>query len=424
MTPERYAHVCGLFDEAQRRDPAEREAFLARASAANPSLRAEVEDFLAHDDAARRKGFMSEPTTERDSLTQSEPETALVGRRIGPYEVRQWIASGGMGSVYRAVRVDAYRQDVALKLLQRGLWTEELLRRFINERQVLASLNHPHIARLLDGGTMEDGLPYFVMEFVEGEPIDRFCDTHQLSTRERVQLFQAVCLAVHYAHERGIVHRDLKPANVLVTTDRIPKLTDFGLAKYVGARRPGASEDAGQTQVGQILGTPSYMAPEQAAGKSGEIGPLTDVYSLGAILYQLLTGRPPFKGTTYRETLEQVCSQEPVSPGRLQPRLPRDLETICLKCLQKEPAKRYATALDLADDLGRFLAGEPIRARPVTRIERLYRWCRRKPAVASLLGALALVVASGFAVVLSLWLLAEQRGVALQQEKDEVDRQR
>ncbi|MBI3461605.1 MAG: protein kinase [Planctomycetes bacterium] len=220
------------------------------------------------------------------------------------------------------------------------------------------------------------------------------------------------------------MHRDLKPANVLVTTDRIPKLTDFGLAKYVGARGPGASEDAGQTQVGQILGTPSYMAPEQAAGKNSAIGPLTDVYALGAILYELLTGRPPFKGTTCRETLEQVCSQEPVPPGRLQPRLSRDLDTICLKCLQKEPVKRYATALDLADDLGRFLTGEPIRARPVTRIERLYRWCRRKPAVASLLGALVLVIASGFAVVLSLWLVAEQRGVALQQEKDEVDRQR
>jgi tetratricopeptide (TPR) repeat protein len=317
--------------------------------------------------------------------------------------LRKRLGSGGMGSVYLAVRRRDYRQQVALKLIRGGLETDAALERFRTERQVLAGLQHPHIARLLDGGTTAEGLPYLVMEYVAGQPLHRYCASRSLSLRERLQLVHTICTAVEYAHGHTVIHRDLKPGNVLVTDDGTPKLTDFGLAKHLGA-------DGGQTQTGEVVGTPSYMAPEQAAGRTHDIGPRTDVYSLGAILYELLTGRPPFTGTCPRDTLEQVCTQEPVPPRRLQPKLPRDVETICLKCLHKEPCRRYASAAALADDLRRFLAGEPIQARPVGQAERLYRWGRRNPVVAALGLSLVLVLGVGLAGVTALWQVAVHRG--------------
>jgi WD40 repeat protein len=328
------------------------------------------------------------PATLPAAPPATEPEDALLGRRIGPYRIEQRLGSGGMGSVYRALREDAYRQQVAVKVIRPGLDSDDLLHRFRTERQVLAELQHPHIARLLDGGTTEDGRPYFVMEYIDGEPLDRYCDRHQLGSRERLRLLQAVCAAVQHAHERGVVHRDLKPGNVLVTADGTPKVTDFGLAKRLQA---GAGA-AGPTQTGTVLGTPSYMAPEQAGGKRAEVGAAADVYALGAILYELLTGRPPFRAETPLDTLLQVLHDEPVPPSRLHPKLPRDLETICLKCLHKHPAQRYASVTALAEDVRRFLEGEPIQARPVSRAERLWRWCRRNPVVASLTAAVALLV--------------------------------
>jgi serine/threonine-protein kinase len=329
----------------------------------------------------------------------AEAEDALIGRRIGPYLIQQRLGSGGMGSVYRALREDDYRQQVAVKVIRPGLDGPEILSRFRTERQVLAELPHPHIARLLDGGTLDDGRPYLVMEYIDGEPLDRYCDRHQLGTRQRVLLVQAVCAAVQHAHQRGVVHRDLKPGNVLVSADGTPKVTDFGLAKRLeGGPATGAAGTV-PTPSGAVLGTPGYLAPEQAAGPRAEVGAAADVYGLGAVLYDLLTGRPPFRGETVLHTLLLVLHSEPVPPSRLHPRLPRDLETICLKCLQKDPARRYPSVAALAEDLGRFLAGEPIWARPVGRFERLWRWCRRNPArpAAAACALLALVIAGLFA---------------------------
>jgi hypothetical protein len=325
-----------------------------------------------------------------------DPDDALVGRRVGPYLVEARVGAGGMGTVYRALRQGDYAQRVALKVIRPGLDGGEVLRRFRTERQVLAELAHPHIARLLDGGTTDDGRPYLVMEFIDGEPLDRYCD-HQLGTAERVRLLLAVCAAVQYAHGRGVLHRDLKPGNVLVMADGTPKVTDFGLAKRLASD----PAEASPTQTGAVLGTPSYMAPEQAAGKRAEVGAAADVYALGAILYELLTGRPPFRAETPLDTLLQVLEAEPLPPGRLRPGVPRDLETICLKCLQKDPARRYPTVAALADDLRRFLAGEPIQARRARAWERAAKWARRRPAAAALL-AVAILLPLG-AAALALW---------------------
>jgi tetratricopeptide (TPR) repeat protein len=422
MTPQQYERLCELFDQAQARTSDQRTAFLREVGADDPGLRAELEKLLADDQAARGEQFLQGPcpvnardllpSGERPTVVGAPPPTeagdGLVGRRVGPYLIEQRVGSGGMGNVYRALREGDYRQRVALKVIRPGLGGGELLRRFQTERQVLAELEHPHIARLLDGGTTDDGRPYFVMEFIDGEPLDRHCARRQLSTDERLRLLLAVCAAMEYAHARGVLHRDLKPANVLVTADGTPKVTDFGLAK----RLEGSGDEAGPTQSGAVLGTPSYMAPEQAAGRRAEVGPATDVYALGAILYELLTGRPPFLAETPLETLRQVLSEEPVPPGRLHPRLARDLETICLKCLQKDPARRYPGVAALADDLHRFRDGQPIRARPVSAWGRAYRWARRRPSQAALGFALGLAVLGGAAAALCYGLYLDQRATA------------
>ena len=247
-----------LFDEALKRSGDERTAFLA---AACPDIRALVERLLMQDELAGQEGFLDAPlwVGTQPSKELRRPEQALLGRRIGPYEVREWIASGGMGSVYRAVRVNDFRQQVAIKFVRMDCETESLLARFGTERQALAELDHPHIARILDAGTTDDGRPYCVMEFVDGHPIDRYCEERQISLRDRVELFLQVCEAVEHAHQRGVAHRDLKPANILVTSDRGVKLTDFGMARL-------REQDVGLTQTGDVIGTPSYMSPEQSRG--------------------------------------------------------------------------------------------------------------------------------------------------------------
>jgi WD40 repeat protein len=286
-----------------------------------------------------------------------------------------------MGVVYKARHVGLDRV-VALKMILSGAHAGSAeLGRFRAEAQAVARLQHPNIVQVHEVGE-HAGRPFFSQEFVEGGSLDRRLGGVPQAPREAAALLETLARAVQYAHEQSVVHRDLKPANVLLGADGAPKISDFGLAKRLDT-------DAGQTHTGQVLGTPSYMAPEQAAGQVRAIGPATDVYALGAILYELLTGRAPFRGASMLETLEQVRLLDPLPPSRLQPKAPRDLETVCLKCLQKDAGKRYASALDLAEDLRRFLAHEPIRARPVGRAERLARWCRRHPWEAGLTAALS-----------------------------------
>jgi tetratricopeptide (TPR) repeat protein len=289
-----------------------------------------------------------------------------------------------MGVVYRA-RQRALNRAVALKMILAGAHAgAESLARFKAEAEAVAQLQHPNIVAVYEVGE-HDGLPFFSLEFCEGGSLAHQLGSTPQPPRRAAELMQALARAAHCAHRAGIVHRDLKPANVLLGGDGTPKITDFGLAKrYTDSSGPTASD--------AIMGTPSYMAPEQAQGRTRDVGPAADTYALGAILYECLCGRPPFQGVTLMDTLEQVRSHEPVPPSRLQLKVPRDLETVCLKCLRKEPAKRYSSAQDLAEDLGRFLAGEPILARPVSLWERGLKWARRRPAAAALAAVLLIAV--------------------------------
>jgi tRNA A-37 threonylcarbamoyl transferase component Bud32 len=290
-------------------------------------------------------------------ITGAATEVAEISAHaFGDYELLGEIARGGMGVIYKA-RQTTLKRLVALKMIRTDLRGDAMRQaRFQAEAEAVARLRHPNIVQIYDVG-QHRGQPFLSLEFMEGGSLQQALAGTPLRFREAARLVLTLAGAIEHAHRQGILHRDLKPANVLRTGDGTHKIADFGLAKHVHA-------DSGQTESGTPLGTPSYMAPEQAEGKSGAVGPAADVYGLGAILYEALTGRPPFKATTALETVHQVCTQEPVSPSRLQPPLPRDLEIICLKCLAKEPRKRYASAGALAEDLGRFLDGRPIQARP------------------------------------------------------------
>ena len=293
-----------------------------------------------------------------------------------------------MGVVYKA-RHRGLKRLVALKMIRGGSQARaDHLSRFRVEAEAVARLRHPNIIQIYDIGEAA-GLPFVALELLDGGGLDdRLAGTPQ-PANQAAELMVTLARAVHVAHQAGIVHRDLKPTNVLYTSDGVPKITDFGLAKRIDS-------DDGQTESGQIMGSPSYMAPEQARGDSRNVGPPADVYALGAILYEMLTGRPPFKGETPMETVRQVIDDDPVTPSRLVPRVPRDLETICLKCLHKDPAKRYESAQALADDLERYLRGEPIRARRTAVWERGAKWARRRPVAATLLALAATVVLGGF----------------------------
>jgi WD40 repeat protein len=304
---------------------------------------------------------------------------------VDGYEILGELGRGGMGVVYRARQVLLNRPCV-LKMILAGAHADALAAlRFLAEAEAVARLKHPNIIQIHHIGEA-DGLPYFELEYVEGGSLDKRLDGTPWPARRAAGLVEALARGVAEAHRQGIVHRDLKPGNVLMAADGTPKIADFGLAKVLDT-------DAGLTATDSILGSPSYMAPEQAEGKARQVGPLADVYALGAILYVLLTGQPPCRGATVLETLEQARSVEPVSPRRLLPGLPRDIETIALKCLRKDPAKRYDSASAVGEDLHRFLSGEPIVARPVSVWERAARWARRKPALAALGAALLVAVA-------------------------------
>jgi len=324
------------------------------------------------------------------------PAAGAAVLRIGDYEVLEELGRGGMGVVYRA-RHRTLGHEVALKMVLSGAHADAAeLARFQLEAAAVARLHHAAIVHIHEFGT-HDGKPFFSLELVDGGSLKDRLRKGPLPPRDTATLVEKLARAMQHAHEAGIVHRDLKPANVLLTRKGEPKVADFGLAKQMAA-------DAGLSQTGNLLGTPSYMAPEQAAGKVRAVGPATDVYALGVILYECLTGQVPFRAPTSFETMQQVLTQEPVPPRRLVPGLPRDLETVCLRCLEKEAGKRYQSAADLADDLGRFLRGEPVAARRVGRAERVIKWARRHPAPAALLGVIllalvALSVLSGSLVV-------------------------
>jgi serine/threonine protein kinase len=341
---------------------------------------------------------------------KEEPSQEAVSKVVGGYDILGVLGRGAMGVVYKA-RHRGLKRVVALKMILAGEHAGETqLNRFRIEAEAVAQLQHPNIVQVYEVGE-HDGCPFLSLEFVDGGSLHQKLGGEPQPVQASAQMVMLLAQAMDFAHRKGIVHRDLKPANVMLMVPQssgsketlsgapalvserygMPKIADFGLAKRV-------EEDTGTTRTGAILGTPSYMAPEQAAGRSKEVGPLADQYALGAMLYEMLAGRPPFRGTTVMETIEQVRKQEPVPPSKLQPNLPRDLETICLKALQKEPEKRYLDCETFAEDLRRFVAGEPIMARPVSAPERLWRWCKRNPKLAlasATIASLLLVVSIG-----------------------------
>jgi len=325
-------------------------------------------------------------------------------RYFGDYEIIREIARGGMGVVFHARQMSLNR-PVALKMILAGQLADETdVKRFYTEAEAAANLDHPGIVPIYEVGQHERQ-HYFSMGFVEGQSLSQRLAAGPLPPREAAALLVKVAEAIEYAHQRGVIHRDLKPGNILLDHNGNPRVTDFGLAKKLHG-------DSGLTGSGQIMGTPSYMPPEQAGGKRGEVGPPADIYALGATLYALVTGRPPFQAATAMDTVLQVLSEEPVPPRRLNPELGRDLETICLKCLEKDPGKRYISAAALGGDLQHYLAGEPILARPVGTAERQWRWCRRNPVMAGLAGAVALSLVAGTVVSTLLAMRANRDATA------------
>ncbi len=367
-----------------------------------------------------------------DTTVDSEPARPVppgqLPAQVGPYDILGEIGRGGMGVVYRG-RHRTLNRLAAVKVLRDGEARAEEHRRFLAEARAVAALSHPNIVRIHEvSESSSDAVPFVALEYVEGGNLAQKIAGTPLPPRDAAALVLPLAEAIHHAHQAGILHRDLKPANVLLWVgqafqpdvprrDRlesltyVPKITDFGLAKRL--------DETTWTRPGAILGTPAYMAPEQARGQGEVIGPATDVYGLGAILYECLTGRPPFQADTALNTLALVVNEEPVPPRRQQPGVPRDLETICLACLEKAPGRRYRSALDLADDLRRFLAGEPIRARPAGLVERAVKWTRRRPTTAALLGVTALALAAlvGLWASFTLQLDAERRDALAQRDE-------
>jgi eukaryotic-like serine/threonine-protein kinase len=340
-----------------------------------------------------------------DDFPGSTNAELVPGQRFGNYELIREIARGGMGVVYMAKQV-ALNRIVALKVILSGQFaTRQEVLRFRAEAEAVANLRHPNIVAIYETGE-EDGHHFFSMEYVEGRNLADIVRDGPLPAERSAAYCETIARAIHCAHLRGTVHRDLKPSNVLIDLAGNVRVTDFGLARPLS----GGSD---LTVTGQMLGSPSFMPPEQASGRNAAVGPAYDVYGIGAILYHLLTGNPPFQGATMAEVVRQLQEQDPVPPRLLVPGIPRDLQTVALKCLEKDPAKRYSSADQLADELGRFLCNEPILARPAGAAEKVWRWCRRKPAVATLLTALWLAILLGIGGVLWQWRQATENARAL-----------
>ncbi|MEC7566386.1 MAG: serine/threonine-protein kinase, partial [Planctomycetota bacterium] len=311
----------------------------------------------------------------------TQPDIVLDLETVPGYDLLGELGRGGMGVVYKA-RDQKLKRIVALKMILSGAHaSDEDMQRFQTEAEAVARLQHPHIVQIYEVGEHE-GKPYIALEFADSGSLDKVLSGTPQNAQESAQMIETLARAIDVAHQQSIIHRDLKPANILLTADGEPKITDFGLAKRM-------DEDSHQTKSGAVMGTPSYMAPEQAASKAETLGPAADTYALGAILYHMLAGRPPFQAETQLDTLMQVIEDEPLPLRRLISSVPVDLETICLKCLQKDIHRRYGTAEELAEDLRRFLAGEPIQARPISMVERSWKWARRRPAVAGMISVSA-----------------------------------
>ncbi len=393
MNPEHWKKVEEVFESALQHPPAERSAFLEEACQGDESLRNQVETLLLSLD---RAGNFMEASAFGVSLSETvvEETPSVIGMRLGAYRIVKEIGRGGMGSVYLAIRADdEFQKRVAIKLIKRGMDTDFIVKRFRNERQILASLDHPHIARLLDGGTTEDGLPYFVMEYVEGEPLYRYCDTRRLSIGQRLELFRKVCSAVHYAHQNLVIHRDLKPGNILVNADGTPKLLDFGIAKLLNPDL--AHYPLDPTTAAIRLMTPEYASPEQVRGEVLTAG--SDVYALGVMLYELLTDHRPYKLNSHlaHELARVICEQEPdlpsvavniievvgeegddlieitpetvsrarsTTPDQLKRELAGGLDNIVSKAMHKDVSHRYSSVEDLSEDIRRYLDGHPVAA--------------------------------------------------------------
>jgi serine/threonine protein kinase len=429
MDAEQWQHIRRIFHQAVDLPSGERGDFVLRAAAGDESLRIEVESLLASHDGA---GSFIEPPGDRVTTIVLDEVTAdQIGRRVGSYKIVREIGRGGMGSVYLGARADdEFSKRAAIKLIRTGMNTDFVVRRFLSERQILANLDHPNIARLLDGGTNEDGLPYFVMEYVEGQPIREYCDSLRLSTDERLRLFGDVCSAVHYAHQNLVIHRDIKPGNILVTADGTVKLLDFGIAKLLG---PGPGRD--ETEAVARVMTPAYASPEQVKGDP--ITTASDVYSLGVLLYELLTGHRPYRvaSSSPIEIIQAICEQEPdrpstavarvetiptgdgdtrvtvtpesvskergSQPDKLRRELEGDLDNIVLKAMRKEPQRRYASAEQLSEDIRRYLEGLPVIARKDTFGYRAAKFIQRhKTGVAV---AVLVVIALLSATIVTSW---------------------
>ncbi len=450
MTPELWQEVQVLVDEALQRPAADRPAFLDQACSGKPELRQEVASLLAEADEAT--DFIEEPVLPLGIQGGSEDSGIYrIGQRIGRYEIRREVGSGGMGSVFLASRTDDYEKPVALKVLKPGMDTLEIVRRFQHERQILANLDHPNIAKLLDGGSTGDGRPFFVMERVEGEPLDRYCDRHQLTVRQRLELFRKVCSAVHFAHQNLVVHRDLKPGNILVNDDGEPKLLDFGIAKLLESERLSTQTPTVPQLTSQGSGpmTPRYASPEQVKGEA--ITTASDVYTLGVLLYKLLSGHPPYRLTkgSMAELLDAICDQDPARPSdvpalaqelpaadgsslslapdsvaaargsdprALRRRLAGDLDSIVLKALRKEPKERYSSAEQLSEDISRHLQGLPVAARKGTFVYQTAKFFRRHSMKLAMATVVFLMLVFG-----GLWLASQNQAEA---ERLRADRER
>jgi len=430
VTPQKWQQIKDVFQSAVELEKSQRTSFLDEACRGNLELRNEVERLIGlHEQAG---DFIETPASDSTiSLNLFDQPTApLVGRRIGSYEIVKEIGHGGMGAVYLAIRADdQYQKRVAIKLIKTGIDSTSIVRRFRNERQILASLDHPGIAKLLDGGSTDDGLPYFVMDYIEGEPIDEYCDNHKLTTVERLKLFRAVCASVQYAHQNLVVHRDIKPNNILITAEGAPKLLDFGIAKVMNPELARSALEMTMTGLAPL--TPAYASPEQVRGDA--ITTVSDVYSLGVVLYMLLTGHAPyrFKSHDRAELVQVICQQEPLRPStairqsqktdgspvtptpeivsrtregepdKLRRKLEGDLDNIVLMAIRKEPQRRYASVEQFSEDIRRHLEGLPVIARKDTFGYRSTKFVKRH--TAGVIAAMLIIASLITGLVATLW---------------------